>query len=45
MSQLDGNGDTYIQVDFRNQLSDMIVAMGADPTPILGQTYPTLGFI
>jgi uncharacterized protein (DUF1501 family) len=45
MSQLDGNGDTYIQVDFRNQLSDIIQAMGADPTPILGQTYPKLGFI
>lgn len=45
MSNLDGNGDTLIQVDFRNQLSDIIQAMGADPTPIVGKTYPKLGFI
>jgi uncharacterized protein (DUF1501 family) len=45
LTQLDVDGNPYIQVDFRNQLSDIITAMGADPSAIVGSTYPKLGFI
>jgi uncharacterized protein (DUF1501 family) len=45
LKKFDPNGNLALSVDFRNVLSDLIVAMGGNPTPILGQTYPALGFI
>ncbi|MEJ0049015.1 MAG: DUF1501 domain-containing protein [Rhodospirillales bacterium] len=45
LKQFDPNGNLKMSVDFRNVLSDLIVAMGGDATAILGQTYPALGFI
>jgi uncharacterized protein (DUF1501 family) len=45
LTQLDPNGNPYISVDFRNYASDFIQALGADPTSIVGQTYPKLGYI
>lgn len=45
LSSLDSNGNLKVQVDFRNHLSDIIQALGADPSAIVGQTYPKLGFI
>ena len=43
--EFDDDGDPVIAVDFRNHISDLIVALGADPTPIVGATYPKLGYI
>jgi uncharacterized protein (DUF1501 family) len=45
LTQLDQNQNLAMNVDFRNVISDVIQAMGGNPTPILGQTYPRLGFI
>ena len=45
LSKFDGNGNLKENVDFRNVLSDLIGAMGGHPTPILGQTWPSLGFV
>jgi hypothetical protein len=45
LKQFDPNGNLKLQVDFRNVLSDLIVGMGGNPAPILGQTYPSLGFL
>jgi uncharacterized protein (DUF1501 family) len=45
LTKLDNTGNPIIQVDFRNHLSDLITALGADPTPIVGSSYPKLGFI
>jgi uncharacterized protein (DUF1501 family) len=45
LKSFDPNGNLKISVDFRNVLSDLIVAMGGNPAPILGQTWPALGFI
>lgn len=45
LTKLDNNGNAVVAVDFRNQLSDIVAAMGADPTPIVGSVYPKLGFI
>jgi uncharacterized protein (DUF1501 family) len=45
LSKLDSNGNPVIAVDFRNHISDLIGALGADPTPIVGATYPKLGYI
>jgi uncharacterized protein (DUF1501 family) len=45
LKKFDPNGNLKVNVDFRNVLSDLIVAMGGNPTPILGQTWPSLGFI
>jgi uncharacterized protein (DUF1501 family) len=45
LSKFDENGNLKEDVDFRNVLSDVIVAMGGNPTPILGQTWPRLGFV
>jgi uncharacterized protein (DUF1501 family) len=45
LKSLDQDGNLVVQVDFRNAISDMIGYLGADPTPILGKTYPKLGFI
>jgi uncharacterized protein (DUF1501 family) len=45
LTQLDVNGNLAVTVDFRNMLSDVIQSMGGNPTPILGETYPKLGFI
>jgi uncharacterized protein (DUF1501 family) len=42
-SALDGNGNIAVPVDFRNHISDVCVQLGADPTSIVGQTYPSLG--
>ncbi len=44
LTKFDENGNLKEDVDFRNVLSDLIVAMGGNPTPILGQTWPRLGF-
>ena len=43
--RFDDNGNLKENVDFRNVLSDLIVAMGGNPSPILGQTWPSLGFV
>jgi len=45
LKKFDPNGNLKVNVDFRNVLSDLIVAMGGNPTPILGETWPSLGFI
>ena len=45
LTKLDTNGNPVIQVDFRNHLSDLITALGADPVAIVGSSYPKLGFI
>lgn len=45
ISKLDNGKNLVVQLDFRNLLSDVILAMGADPTPIVGKTYTKLGFI
>jgi uncharacterized protein (DUF1501 family) len=45
LTALDGNGNVAVPVDFRNQISDVCQAIGADPSLIVGQTYPKLGFI
>jgi uncharacterized protein (DUF1501 family) len=45
LKHFDPNGNLILSVDFRNVLSDLIVGMGGNPTPILGQTYPSLGFL
>ena len=41
--KFDVNDNLKMNVDFRNVLSDLIVAMGGNPTPILGETWPSLG--
>jgi uncharacterized protein (DUF1501 family) len=45
LSSLDSNGNALVAVDFRNEISDICQAMGADPSTIVGQTYAKLGFI
>jgi uncharacterized protein (DUF1501 family) len=45
LTKLDQDGNLYVQVDFRNQISDIIGYLGGDATPILGKTYSKLGFI
>ena len=45
LTKLDANGNPLIAVDFRNYISDMVQALGADPTNIVGSTYPKLGYI
>jgi len=45
LKKFDGNENLKMNVDFRNVLSDLIVAMGGNPTQILGETWPSLGFI
>jgi uncharacterized protein (DUF1501 family) len=45
LTKFDENGNLKEDVDFRNVLSDLIVAMGGNPTPILGETWPSLGFV
>lgn len=45
LTALDSAGNLQVQVDFRNELSDVISYLGGDPNPIVGQTYPKLGFI
>jgi uncharacterized protein (DUF1501 family) len=45
LSSLDKNGNVVIQVDFRNHISDLVTALGTDPAPIVGGSYPKLGFI
>jgi uncharacterized protein (DUF1501 family) len=45
LTKFDTNGNLKENVDFRNVLSDLIVTMGGNPTPILGETWPSLGFV
>ena len=45
LSTLDNNGNALVGIDFRNEISDLAQAMGADPAPIVGSSYPKLGFI
>jgi uncharacterized protein (DUF1501 family) len=45
LTSLDRNGNPVIQVDFRNHISDLVAALGADPAAIVGSTYPKLGYI
>ena len=45
LTQLDVNGNLAVNVDFRNLLSDVIQWMGGNPTAVLGETYPRLGFV
>jgi uncharacterized protein (DUF1501 family) len=45
LTKFDKNGNLANNFDFRNVLSDVIVAMGGDPTPIVGQTYSPIGFL
>ncbi len=45
LTKLDTNSNVVVQIDFRNHISDLITALGADPKPIVGTTYPKLGFI
>lgn len=43
LNALDGNGNVLVPVDYRNQISDVCVELGADPTTIVGKQYPSLG--
>jgi len=45
LTQLDPNGNAFVGIDFRNEISDIATAMGADPTSIVGSSYPSLGFL
>jgi uncharacterized protein (DUF1501 family) len=45
LKKFDGNGNLAVNVDFRNMLSDVIVAMGGNATSVLGETWPSLGFV
>lgn len=45
LTNLDVNGNLAVGLDFRNLLSDMIVSMGGNAGSILGETWPTIGFI
>lgn len=45
LTKLDRDGNPLIQVDFRNHVSDLVAALGADPTAIVGGSYPKLGYI
>jgi uncharacterized protein (DUF1501 family) len=45
LRSFDPNGNLKINVDFRNVLSDLIGGMGGNPAPILGETWPRLGFL
>ena len=45
LTQLDANGNALVGIDFRNEISDIATAMGADPTSIVGSSYPSLGFL
>jgi len=45
LKKFDENANLKMNVDFRNVLSDLIQAMGGNPTPILGETWPKLGFV
>ncbi len=44
-SKLDNDGNPFVGIDFRNQISDIVTALGADPAAVVGQTYPKIGFI
>jgi uncharacterized protein (DUF1501 family) len=45
LKTFDSTGNLAVNVDFRNMLSDIIVALGGNATTVLGKTYPKLGFI
>ena len=45
LTNFDVNNNLAVNVDFRNMLSDLIVAMGGNATTVLGQTWPSLGFL
>jgi uncharacterized protein (DUF1501 family) len=45
LTRLDEDGNLNVEVDFRNQISDIIGFLGGDANTILGKTYPKLGFI
>jgi uncharacterized protein (DUF1501 family) len=45
LTQFDPNGNLIMTVDFRNVLSDLIEQMGGNPAAVLGQQWPTLGFV
>ncbi len=45
LKKFDANQNLALSVDFRNVLSDLIVSMGGNAATILGQTWPSLGFI
>ena len=45
LKKFDDNENLRMHVDFRNVLSDLIGAMGGNPSAILGATWPKLGFI
>ena len=45
LTRFDSNGNLRLTVDFRNVLSDLIGAMGGNAAPILGETWPKLGFV
>jgi uncharacterized protein (DUF1501 family) len=38
-SDLDGNGDVYVSIDYRYYLSAALQWIGADPTPIVGTSF------
>jgi len=42
---LDSNGYAAVSYDYRNYVADIIATMGADPVPIVGKSYPKLGFV
>jgi uncharacterized protein (DUF1501 family) len=45
LSKFDTNNNLLVGVDFRNMISDVLLAMGGNPTTVLGKTWPKLGFI
>jgi uncharacterized protein (DUF1501 family) len=45
LSNLDQDGNPFIELDFRNAISDVIGYLGSDAPTILGKSYPRLGFL
>jgi len=45
LSKLDGDGNALIELDFRNNISDVIGYLGGDVPAVLGKSYPKLGFL
>jgi uncharacterized protein (DUF1501 family) len=45
LTSLDANHNLMVNVDFRNVLSDIIIAAGGNAASILGGSWPSLGFV
>ena len=46
LTKLDDNGNLIYTVDYRSVYATLLEGvLGAEPKPVLGHTYPTLGFV